>query len=63
MSQYDKLWIKAMESCFDHEGKVIPYFWLKNKNNKDCQLSWIEHLTTNQKVGGSNPPQFTKINK
>ena len=36
MSEYDKLWIKAMESCFDHEGKVIPYFWLKNKKNKDC---------------------------
>ena len=27
MSKYDKLWIKAMESCFDHEGKMIPNYW------------------------------------
>lgn len=31
LSKYDKLWIKAMNSCFDHEGKIIPYFWLTNK--------------------------------
>jgi hypothetical protein len=31
MSEYDKLWLKAMLSCLDHEGKMIPYFWRKNK--------------------------------
>jgi hypothetical protein len=30
MSEYDKLWLKAMLSCLDHEGKVIPYYWRKN---------------------------------
>jgi hypothetical protein len=27
MSKYDKLWLKAMLSCLDHEGKMIPYYW------------------------------------
>ena len=29
MSKYDKLWLAAMLSCFDHEGKVIPNYWKK----------------------------------
>jgi len=27
---YQRLWIKAMNSCFNHEGKIIPHFWRKN---------------------------------
>ena len=29
MSKYDKLWLKAMLSCLDHEGKMIPNYWKK----------------------------------
>jgi|SaaInlStandDraft_1057018.scaffolds.fasta_scaffold649774_1 hypothetical protein len=28
--KYHELWCKAMNSCVDHEGKVIPYYWRKN---------------------------------
>jgi len=30
-SKHDILWIECMRSMFDHEGKVIPNFWLTNK--------------------------------
>ena len=34
MSEYDKLWLKAMLSCLDHEGKMIPYFWRRKENDE-----------------------------
>lgn len=28
-NKYLRLWIKAINSMYDHEGKVIPNYWKK----------------------------------